>query len=324
MPSLIMYLAIAKKYIEKHPEESEEEFMKGMLAPDIKRNLKAEKARLHYGEQTSHRPDLNRFYQERGLDSSYDRGYFLNLLSDYLFYNRFLQEYSISIFHDFRKMNQRIKEKYRIDLPQELETRVVFEDGELNSIDEESVYKFVDFAGQLDLEAYKEKKGNIGENETIRLRGLKEGLLYKQNSPNHFNSHDEEYFYGFENNYGVRVKRVIGYGETDGAGEGLYQVSPIGIAAKPSKMFDFDAYSIQEVSERLNQEEKEFLLKKCEEALGRQIETNTGFNLLRMTKEEILTVLGLVRSLNERNCSKKITNRKLNIDLMNADDIEID
>ena len=72
----------------------------------------------------------------------------------------------------------------------------------------------------------------------------KEGLLYRQNSPNYFNSHDEEYFYGFENNYGASVKRIIGYGETDGAREGLYQISPVGIASKPSKMFDFDAYSI--------------------------------------------------------------------------------
>lgn len=324
MPSLIMYLAIAKKYIEKHPEESEEEFIKGILAPDIKRNLKAEKARLHYGEQSSHRPDLNRFYQERGLDSSYNRGYFLNLLSDYLFYNRFLQEYSISIFHDFRKMNRRIKDKYRIDLPQELESRIKFEDGELSSIDEESVYKFIDSVSQLDLEKYKEQTSDIGERENIKMKGLKEGLLYKQNSPNHFNSHDEEYFYGFENNYGVSVKRVIGYGETDGASEGLFQVSPVGIATKPSKMFDFDAYSIPDVSERLNQEEKELLLKKCEETLGRRIETNIGFNLLKMTKEETVTILRLIRSLNERTCVKKITNRKLNTDLMKADDIEID
>lgn len=324
MPSLIMYLAIAKKYIEKHPEENEEEFMKGILAPDIKRNLKAEKARLHYGERSSHRPDLNRFYQERGLDSSYNRGYFLNLLSDYLFYNGFLQEYSVSIFHDFRKMNKRMKEKYGIDLPQELEGRVKYEDGELSSIDEESVYKFVDSAGRLNLEEYKEETGCLGERGNIKLRGLKEGLLYKQNSPNYFNSHDEEYFYGFENLYGVSVKRVIGYGETDGAGEGLYQVSPVGIAAKPSKMFDFDAYSIQDVSERLNPEEKEFLLKKCEEALGRHIEINTGFNLLKMTKEETVTILGIIRNLDERNSSKKIMDRKLNTDFINIDDIEID
>lgn len=30
MPSLIMHLVIAKKYIEKHPEESEGEFVKGI------------------------------------------------------------------------------------------------------------------------------------------------------------------------------------------------------------------------------------------------------------------------------------------------------
>ena len=71
----------------------------------------------------------------------------------------------------------------------------------------------------MDLEEYKEKTGGFGERGTIKLKGLKEGLLYRQNSPNYFNSHDEEYFYGFENNYGASVKRIIGYGETDGARE---------------------------------------------------------------------------------------------------------
>lgn len=39
------------------------------------------------------------------------------------------------------------------------------------------------------------------------------------------------------------------YGETDDSREGLYQLNHVGIAAKPSKMFDFDAYCIKEVSE---------------------------------------------------------------------------
>ena len=89
-------------------------------------------------------------------------------------------------------------------------------------------------------------------------------------------------------------------------------------------MFDFDAYSIRDVSERLNQKEKDVLLKKCEEALGKPIETDIGFNLLKMTKEETAIVLGQIKRLNERNCGKKITDRKLNIDLMNIDDVEIE
>lgn len=324
MPSLVMYLAIAKKYRERHPEEDEEEFTKGILAPDLKRNLKAERARLHYAEQSSHRPDLNRFDRERGLDSSFDRGYFLHLLCDYLFYNELLQEYSAGIFHDFRKMNRRIREKYQISLPQEWEARVSWEEGGLSSLEEESVYRFIDAAGRLELERYKEIKGDAGERGTIKLLGLKEGLLYKQDSPNHWNSHEEEYFYGFENQYGVSVKRIIGYGETEGAREGLYQVSPVGIAVKPSKMFDFDAYSRPEISERLNPEEKEALLKKCEEALGRRIETGIGFRLLKMTKEEAAVIVRLIKDFKERTGSKEITNKKLNLDYMNIDDIEIE
>ena len=35
MPCLAMHLAVAKKYLEKHPEENKEEFILGTIAPDI-------------------------------------------------------------------------------------------------------------------------------------------------------------------------------------------------------------------------------------------------------------------------------------------------
>ena len=69
---------------------------------------------------------------------------------------------------------------------------------------------------------------------------------------------------------------------------------------------------------------KGIVIKKCEEALGGRVETNVGFNLLKMTKEETVIILKQIKSLNKRNCGRKITNRKLNTDLMNVDDIEMD
>lgn len=66
------------------------------------------------------------------------------------------------------------------------------------------------------------------------------------------------------------------------------------------------------------------VIKKCEEALSGRVETNVGFNLLKMTKEETVIILKLIKSLNKRNCGRKITNRKLNTDLMNVEDIEVD
>lgn len=59
-------------------------------------------------------------------------------------------------------------------------------------------------------------------------------------------------------------------------------------------------------------------------SIGKPLKTDIGFNLLKMTKEETAIVLGQIKRLNERNCGKIISDRKLNIDLMNIDDIEIE
>lgn len=45
---------------------------------------------------------------------------------------------------------------------------------------------------------------------------------------------------------------------------------------------------------------KGIVIKKCEEALGGRVETNVGFNLLKMTKEETVIILKLIKSLNKK------------------------
>lgn len=323
MPSLSMYLAIAKKYIEKHPEEDEQSFIEGIIAPDEKRNIKQERARLHYGE-SSHRPDLNRYYQEEGLQSSYNRGYFLNLITDYLFYNKFLNEYSVAIFHDFKRMNGRIEQKYDVHIPNELEGRVRYKDGDLQVLDEETVYKFIDIVSQLDLEKYYEQISEKDREHKVKFVGLKEGLLYKHNESNYFNTHDEEYFYGFENNYAVLVQRVIGKAETEGAREGLYQVSPYGIAVKPSKIMKFSGADIGPITEDLDDELSDEILEKCEIAIGRKISRDASYNLERISKEDVIKILHLIRTLPERTPEKKVVDKSLNCDYMSEEDIEIE
>ena len=253
MPSLAMHLAIAKKYLESHKEENEEEFYKGTVAPDMKPVLEIGNGRLHYGEN-SHRPGLNRYYQEEGLNSSYNRGYFLHLLTDYLFYNRFLTEYSHDIYDDYERMNQRIINKYGLKVPEKLEGYIKIVDKELKVVDEDSVYRFIDSVGQLDLEKYKEQISEKDKEHQIKLVGMKEGLLCKHKEENVLNSYDEMYFYGFENRYGVLIQRVIGFSETEGAKEGLYQVTPVGIAVKPSKIMELTEAYIGDIREELSDE----------------------------------------------------------------------
>ena len=326
MPSLVMYLAIAKKYMEKHPEENEEEFIEGILAPDRRRNLTSEMAKLHYGEKTSHRPDLNRYYHEQGLESSYNRGYFLNLLTDYLFYNRYLQEYSADIFYDFKRMNKRIEDKYDVHVPKELESRMDYEDGELKIVDEKSVYKFINAVGNIDLARYREHINEQDENHHLKLIGLKEGLLYKHKvvSPDSpLNQLNEAYFYGFENNYGVLIQRIIGYAETDGARKGLYQFSPVGIAVKPSKILGLDGPDIADIRERLTPSEREYVFKECEKGLGKSIRKDIGFNFQEMSKDDIKVLLRAIKSLPERTPQTEVTDGNLNTDYIIQDEIEI-
>lgn len=143
MPSLAIHYAIAKKYLESHKEENEEEFYQGTIAPDIRAWNDTDTGKLHYGKN-SNNPDLNRYYQEVGLNSSYNRGYFLHLLTDYLFYHRILDEYSIEIEEDYQRLNKKIVEKYDLDLPSDIRERIYFEDGEITEIDEQKVYHFID------------------------------------------------------------------------------------------------------------------------------------------------------------------------------------
>lgn len=148
MPSYPIHLAIAKEYLKTHNEENVEEFYQGVIAPDNKPILELGNGRLHYGEN-SHKPDLNRYYHEKGLDSSYNRGYFLHLLTDYLFYNRFLNEYSHDIYDDYIKMNKRIIEKYDLQIPEIISKKVKLVDGDLKVIDENEIYKFIDTIGRF-------------------------------------------------------------------------------------------------------------------------------------------------------------------------------
>lgn len=324
MPSLVMYLAVAKKYMEKHSEENEEEFIEGILAPDRRINLTSEKAKLHYGEKTSHRPDLNRYYHEQGLESSYNRGYFLNLITDYLFYNKYLQEYSADIYDDYKKMNSRIIDKYNLSIPEDIENQVDIVDGEIKVINENEVYKFIETVGQLDLEQYKEQIKETDKEHQIKLIGLKEGLLFKQIGATTLNQHSETYLYGYENNYGVLIKRKIGFSETKGAKEGLYQVTPIGIAVKPSKIGEFDAGDIAKIRETLTDEEINIALKMCEDKIGKSIDTDLDDNFERINKNDVQIILSAIKKLPQRKPKKEITDYSLNLDLVEQEDIEIE
>ena len=96
MAGYMIHLAIGSVYAQNNEIEDLQSFYKGIIEPDMIDN----KSKSHYGLVTS-QPGLNKFIKLNGISTSYKEGYFLHLLTDYLFYNRFLENWNPDIYNDY-------------------------------------------------------------------------------------------------------------------------------------------------------------------------------------------------------------------------------
>ena len=184
MPCIAIHLAVAKKYLEKHPTENYKEFILGTIAPDfgcpdidkyiiLNRN---DKDGRHFGtneEITSVIDYLKRkvnfelFFANNDINSSFLRAYFLHLLCDYYFYdenmndgklNGLSYEEAIKVgYNDYDLITEKIVSKYNLDIPDMVKD--IFKRkgvGELQILNEDKVYEYIDRMVNIDLE--KEKK----------------------------------------------------------------------------------------------------------------------------------------------------------------------
>ena len=96
-------------------------------------------------------PDLNGYLRARKIKNEFDEGYFLHLVTDYLFYNKFLNSWNKHIYDDYDRLNERIIKKYNIDIPKELLEVVKTKDGELELLSEEEICRFIDVVGKINI-----------------------------------------------------------------------------------------------------------------------------------------------------------------------------
>ena len=145
MPSYMIHLAVAKKYLETHKEKDPCTFYAGVMAPDV-----LEKPASHFGSCSSE-PGLSRFALEIGLDNSYKRGYFLHLVTDYLFYNKHLSGFSKEIYRDYDVINSQICQRYGICPPRSVAHVVKFIDGNTTFLDKDRLFEFIESFESIDL-----------------------------------------------------------------------------------------------------------------------------------------------------------------------------
>lgn len=147
MPGYLIHLATGVVYKSNNIITNTNDFIKGIIAPD----QSSDKAISHYGPYTS-RPNLNTFIKEiGGIKNSFQEGYFLHLVTDYLFYNRFLEKFSPAIYNDYDILNKYLQLKYNISIPNEIKPEVKFTNGTLSILDKKKLDKFIDTVGHLDL-----------------------------------------------------------------------------------------------------------------------------------------------------------------------------
>lgn len=160
MPGYMIHLAVGSVYLQNNKIKDIKDFNKGIIEPD----MISDKTKSHYGPDSSH-PGLNRFIDLNGISSDYKEGYFLHLLTDYLFYNRFLKEWDSNIYNDYNKLNSIIKEKYKIIIPKEIENIVKFKTGKLEVLNEGELYRFIDSVGKLNIREIVLRRNLDYENE---------------------------------------------------------------------------------------------------------------------------------------------------------------
>lgn len=154
MPGFVIHLATAKEYMRKHSRaiKNENEFFKGVIAPDL--TTKENKVVTHYGNNSAE-VSLRRYLKDKTIESDFDKGYFLHLVTDYIFYNKILICSSKDIYNDYDILNKYLIEKYSVVIPKEVEEFIFFKSGKAKILDLDMAEKTIDISSNILLENIK-------------------------------------------------------------------------------------------------------------------------------------------------------------------------
>lgn len=191
MPCISVHLAVAKKYLEKHPEENKADFVLGSIAADFKKEdididnyinlVTDDKNARHFGQTNQvdniidymkKKVDLGLFLKNNEINNSFMRAYFLHLLCDYYFFGDYIFDESIAKlplmdavkigYNDYSLITPILIEKYQLEVP---EVARQFTDlkgvGEIQFLKVDLVDKFIADMAALNLEEEKEKYTNV-------------------------------------------------------------------------------------------------------------------------------------------------------------------
>ena len=131
MPGFNINLSVAKRYAEKHNGiKNLDDFYKGVLAPDLVENKKVS----HYTtledknnlvKHLENKVSLENYLKSSSVKSDYEKGVFLHLITDYLFFNKFFEkeylknvsfnEFWNDLYYSYDETNEYLVKKYGVN-----------------------------------------------------------------------------------------------------------------------------------------------------------------------------------------------------------------
>ena len=148
MPGYVIHLAIAQEYLRKHNKKKSEDFILGSIEPDFT----TDRTKTHYGKSPAY-TNLKEYLENNKIDDDFKQGYFLHLVTDYLFYNYYLNEIrKPQIYEDYDVTNKTLIEKYKIDLPEKVKDKIFFKNGNPEILTVKLACKVIDEVSEYTLE----------------------------------------------------------------------------------------------------------------------------------------------------------------------------
>lgn len=148
MPGFIVHIAIAQEYLRKHNKKFSQDFILGSIEPDFT----DDKSKTHYGKSPAY-TNLKDYLKTNNINTDFEKGYFLHLITDYLFYNYYLDEFEKpQIYYDYDFTNKTLIEKYNVMVPDKIKDKIYFKNGLPKILTLDLAYKIIDEISNLTLE----------------------------------------------------------------------------------------------------------------------------------------------------------------------------
>ncbi|MFR0921889.1 MAG: hypothetical protein ACLSG7_02090 [Clostridia bacterium] len=170
MAGYVIHLAVAESYIKKHEDDIKDynRFIEGVIFPDSI----SDKSITHYGEKSS-KTDLKAFLEDNKIDNDYNKGYFLHLVTDYIFYNKLLKYFSKDIYNDYDILNEKLQKKFNVTLPENIKDKVFYKEGKTKVLKLENIIKFIEDVSDYKLAEIKERILD-NDNYWLEIKELRE------------------------------------------------------------------------------------------------------------------------------------------------------